>query len=191
MDWGFYELTSARHCVRQFTTRPIDHEVLERIVHAAGQAPSSENEQPWRFYVTSGAARERLGEAVGQSTRHLAEYMDVLGPEHYERAAAWFTSLGDAPVLIGVSVPDSPDDFKRLNRLLSVGAALQSLLLAATEEGLGACPFTFSYWVKDEIAQALDLPAGETVVCVVALGWPVPTDVAAPARRSDIAVWLD
>jgi nitroreductase len=187
----FCEMASARHAVREFRPDPVPREVLERIVLAAASAPSSENEQPWRFYLTSNETRQRLGTVVGQSTSYLAEYLDVLSPEAYDRAVSWFTSLGDAPVLVAIATPDSTDDFKLVNRLLSVGAALENLLLAATEEGLGACPFTFSFWVKDQVAEVLGVPDGESVVCIVALGWPTDAAPLVRPKRSDVAVWLD
>jgi nitroreductase len=103
----------------------------------------------------------------------------------------WYSSLGDAPVLVVVTAPDSDNELTLLNRLLSVGAAIENLLLAACEESLGACPFTFSYWVRDEISELLGVPQGESVVSIVAIGWPAAGLPAAPSKRADVAVWLD
>ena len=144
-----------------------------------------------RFYVTTGKTRQDLGRIVAQTTVYLTEYMDVLGPEGYERAVRWFSSLGDAPVLVAIAAPDSVDEFKLVNRLLSVGAAIENLLLAARAEGLGACPFTFSYWVRDQLAELLGIPAGESVVSIIALGWPVEAQPPAALKRADVAIWLD
>ena len=178
--------------MRQFRSDPVDKRVIERILNAAAAAPSARNEQPWDFYVTTGATRLELGRVVSQTTVYLREYVDSLGPEGYERALTWYSALGNAPVLIAVAAPESDDEFTSANRLLSVGAAIENLLLAATAEGLGACPFTFSYWVKSELATTLGLPEGRTVVCVIALGWPASDEqTSRPAKRSDVAVWLD
>ena len=65
------------------------------------------------------------------------------------------------------------------------------MLLAAVDEGLGACNITFSHWVEDEIAELLGLPDDWDVLTVVAIGWPGEVPPAAPPRRSDDAVWLD
>jgi nitroreductase len=144
------------------------------------------------FHVASGASRLELGRIVSQTTGFLREYVDSLAPESYDRAMSWYSSLGDAPVIIVVSAPASDDEFTATNRILSVGAALENLMLAATAEGVGTCALTVSYWVKDELAKSLDLPEGHTVVCVVAAGWPAGDCVTEPAeKRPDIAVWLD
>jgi nitroreductase len=186
------EALAARRSIRQFRSAPVDRAIIERLVKAAASAPSARNEQPWNLYVTTGATRLELGRVVAQTTVYLREYVDSLGPDGYERAFTWYSSLGDAPVLVAVAVPESDDEFTSANRLLSVGAAIENLLLAATAEGLGACPFTFSYWVKSELAKTLGLPEGHTVVCVIALGWPASDEgTPRPAKRSDVAVWLD
>lgn len=187
----FYEVVSSRRSVRQFRPDAVSREALERVIASAASSPSSENEQPWEFYVTTGETRQALGRIVAQTTVYLTEYMDVLGPEGYKRAMTWYSSLGDAPVLVAVAVPDSEDHFKLTNRLLSVGAAIENLLLAAEAEGLGACPFTFAYWVKDEVSELLGLPDAQTVVSIIALGWPAEEHTPTPEKRADVAVWLD
>jgi nitroreductase len=187
----FYEVITSRRSVRAFQSKAVPRDVLERIISAAASAPSSENEQPWEFYVATGAARLRLGRVVAQTTVYLTEYMDVLGPARYEQAVSWYSSLGDAPVLIAVAIPDSEDEFKRMNRLISMGTALENLLLSAHREGLGACPLTFSYWVKDEVSDVLGVPSGRSVVSIVALGWPAAPDTPAPEKRSPVAIWRE
>ena len=185
-----YDVIRARHSRRDFRSEPIPREILERILSAAAMAPSSGNEQPWTFYVAMGASRQALGEIIAQSTVHLSEYMDVLGPKRYEDAVQWFSSLGDAPVLVAVTVPEPDDELMALNRYISVGTGLENLLLAATAEGLGACNITFSYWVKDEMAEFLGLDSSSSIVTLVALGWPSDVPVASPQKRDDVAVWL-
>lgn len=187
----FDEVVRARRSWREFIPEPVSREVLERVIATAANAPSSANEQPWEFYVTTGATRAELGKIISQTTVYLTEYLDIWGPDRYERAVSWFSSFGNAPVLIAISAPDSDTEFKLVNRLISVGAALENLLLAATNEGLGACPFTFSYWVKDEMAELLEIPQGNSVEMVVALGWPLGDPGDALARREHVAVWLD
>ena len=60
-----------------------------------------------------------------------------------------------------------------------------------TAEGLGACNITLSYWVRDEIAELLGLPAEQSIVTIVAVGYPSEVPAAAPQLRGETAVWLD
>jgi nitroreductase len=187
----FEEVLESRHSVREFRAEGIPRDILQRVIHAAATSPSAENEQPWTFYLASGKTRADLGSIIAQTTVYLNDYIEVLGPERYDDAVKWFTSFGDAPVLIAIVVPDSENEFQLTNRLLSVGAALENLLLAAAAEGLGACPFTFSYWVRSEMAELLELPDGQSVVSVVAIGWPADAKSRTPRKRDDVAIWLD
>lgn len=187
----FWETVTSRHSIRDFNGLPVERAVIERVIDAARQAPSSINEQPWRFTVVQGESRTTLGAIVAQSTVHLSEYMDVLGPERYEAAVAWYSSLGNAPVLIAVSAPRSSAEFEAMNRHLSVGAAIGNLLLATTNEGLGACNVTFSYWVKDDMSTFLGLSDTEEVVSIIALGHPSDIPPASPPVKPDDTVWLD
>ena len=188
------ELTDAisnRHSTRDFLEDEVPREMLERLVWAGSMAPSSLNEQPWKFFVVTGETRKQLGKLIAQATIHLSEYMEVLGPKRYEDAVHWYSSLGQAPALIAVASPVTEDALAKLNRHLSVGAAVENLLLAAVDEGLGACNITFSHWVEDEIADLLGLPDDWDVLTVLAVGWPGDVPPAAPAHRTDDAVWLD
>jgi nitroreductase len=117
--------------------------------------------------------------------------MDVLGPERYEEAVSWYSSLGGAPTLICVVTEVNQDSLEMLNRHLAIGAAVENLLLAAVDEGLGACNITYSHWVEDEIAELLGLADEEAVITVVALGHPSDVPAAAPRHHSGVAVWLD
>jgi nitroreductase len=189
MDLGQAILT--RRSVRDFRPEPVPREAVERLIRAASAAPSSMNEQPWTFYCCEGEMRARLGMLVAQTTIHLSEYMEVLGPKRYEEAVEWFSALGNAPLLIAVGCPNPDSDLTAINRYVSIGAALENLLLTVTAEGLAACSFTLSYWVREEIAELLGLPPEQSIVTIVAVGYPGDTPSVSPPRRSDTAVWFD
>jgi nitroreductase len=186
----FYEVIEGRHSVRSFTMEPIPRPVLDRLLAAAAKAPSAMNAQPWRFHVASGRTREAVGHAMAMSTLHLKDYIGIIDQEHLEQAEQFFASLGGAPVVVAVSSPTIQDDLDRINAYLSVGCALENLLLAATAEGLGTCSLTFSFWVRDELAEVLDLPDGREVVALVVLGYPAEKPVA-PPHNLDIATFHD
>lgn len=187
----FRQVLEGRRSVRDFRSDPIPREVLERVVGAAGLAPSSMNLQPWTFHVCTGDSRVQVGETVAQATVHLLEYMEVLGPERYEDAVKWYSSLGDAPVVIVCTMTTPDSEFEALNLTLSVGAALENLMLTAKAEGLGSCSITFGWWVRDELKALLGVPSEQTVASITALGYPSDVPPAAPPRREDIAVWHD
>lgn len=187
----FQELVAVRHSVRSFRSDPVPRELIEQAVHAAALAPSSMNSQPWHFYVTTGKTRMELGSIVAQSTVHLQEFIDVLTPEKLAQAQSWYSSLGDAPVVIAITMKSADGEFEALNRHLSVGAAVENLLLAATDVGLAACNVTFSFWVNDELGRLLGVKEGESIASIIALGYPEDTPPVAPPRDFDVATYLD
>ena len=186
----FDRVLRERHSVRAYSPRDVPHDVLERVLDAASFAPSALNEQPWRFFVATGEARAKVGEIMAQSTVYLEDYMELLGPEGYERASEWYTDLGGCPAVVAVAMPVSDDELTHLNRTLSVGAGIENVLLAVTNEGLGACSITFSFWLRDELARALEVPEDREIVALIAMGYPAEEPVA-PPHSHDIAVFRD
>lgn len=144
---------TTRRSVREFTEEPVSREELDGLVEAARWAPSGLNNQPWRFVVVTDRA---LIEEISRMTR----YRGVL----HGAAAA---------IAVFMSAEDSYD---RTKDLLACGAAVQNLLLAAHEEGLGAC------WLGEILARRADVEALLEVsddlelVAVVAVGRPSPRE---------------
>lgn len=54
------EALHERRSTRVFTDEAVPREVVEKILRAAGRAPSGTNTQPWKVYVVVGAARDAL-----------------------------------------------------------------------------------------------------------------------------------
>lgn len=184
-----YEAILGRRSVRSYDGEAVSREVLERLIHAAGAAPSPYNAQPWHFHVTSGATRDAICEITALSTVHLQEYLDLLPPSALARAEHFFASLGGAPVIVVVSVPCSEDDLSRINSYMATGAAVQNLMLAAAAEGLGCCNLTFAFWVRDKVAALLGIGGDREIVSLVLVGRPAETP-ADPGRRDDIATFV-
>jgi len=187
----FWEVIEKRHSVREFESRAVEHSLIERMLHAASLAPSAKNMQPWRFHVATGEARAAVGEIMAQTTVHLTEYLEALGPEYCEYAAKWYSTLGDAPVAIGVSMGEVESEFDRVDELMSMGAALENLLLAATAQGIAACVVTFSRWVCDELKVALGVDPDREFVSLVVVGYPLSDQHGlALEKNTDVAEWL-
>jgi nitroreductase len=186
------EAIHSRHAYRWFTDREVSREILERLVESARLAPSAMNSQPWRLDLTTGETRRKVDEALEHTTVYLQEYLEVLGKTRalVDDAVGFANNLGNAPVVIVVSVPVPDEGMEELNAYLSAGAAIENLMLTATEEGLATCNVTFSFWVRDDLARLLEIPDDRTIVSLIALGYPAAPPAAPPHDR-DIAVWHD
>lgn len=184
-----YEAIGTRRSVRDYDGTEVERSVLERLIAAAGAAPSPYNSQPWRFHVATGTTRDAVCEITGLSTVHLQEYLDVLPPSRLAQAEHFFASLGGAPVVIAVTVPCTDDDLSRINAYMSTGGAVQNMMLAATAEGLACCSLTFAFWVRDKLAGLLGVSDDHEIVSLVLVGHPAESPEA-PARLDNIATYL-
>lgn len=76
-----HELISERKSIRAFAGKEIDAEVLVQLFEAARWAPSSRNEQPWRFIVARKAEKESFEKillCLNESNRGWARHAAVL-----------------------------------------------------------------------------------------------------------------
>jgi nitroreductase len=124
-----YDAIMTRRSVPRVGDRAPDEATIERLIAAATRAPTHHLTQPWRFIVLRGDARKRLGEAWAEGTRRAGK-----DPEGIVAKAL------RAPVIIcvvGRPKTHLPKVVEREEHH-AVGAAIQNLLLAAHDAGLGA-----------------------------------------------------
>ena len=168
-----------RRSVRRYLPRPIEQTALERILLAATQAPSAHNRQPWRFAVLDKAAKETLAAAMGQRLRQ-DRTADGDDPQAIEAdVARSYARLTEAPAVILIcadmrDMDQYPDERRRnaeyLMAVQSTAMAAQNLLLAATQEGLGACVMCAPVFCPDVVIDALGLPGGWQPQMLITLG---------------------
>ncbi len=179
---AMYHWLAQRRSVRRFRPQPVPRTVLERVVAAAGWAPSAHNRQPWRFAVLdSTEARLLFTEAMGYDFRRDLE-ADGLPPQEVElRVARARQRVLDAPAAIVVCCDETtldqyPDEKRqaaeRIMAEQSVAMAGQNLLLAASFEGLGAVWMCAPLFAQQTVQQALDLPPGWKPQGLALVGYP-------------------
>jgi nitroreductase len=121
---NFLELSWKRKSVRNFKTIDVPADKIVRLIDAARSAPSGGNCQPWHFYVIKDAAlKKRLHESTGgrQPFIYEAPVLIVVCAD-FERSSGRYGDRG-----------------KNLYCIQDTAAAIQNLLLCATDEGLAAC----------------------------------------------------
>ena len=171
-----------RRSVRRYLPNPIEQTALERILLAATQAPSAHNRQPWRFAaLDESSGKEALATAMGHRLRQ-DRTADGDNPEAIEAdVARSYARITEAPAVIVVCVDmrdmdQYPDERRRnaeyLMAVQSTAMAAQNLLLAATQEGLGACVMCAPVFCPDVVIDALGLPDGWQPQMLITLGSP-------------------
>ncbi len=147
---NFNELINKRYSVRAYKSDKVEDEKLQQVLNAARLAPTAANRQPIQFIVIHTAGRE-------------AELNPI-----YQRE--WFSK---APIVVcACAVPSqawSRMDNKNYSEV-DVTIAMDHLVLAATDLGLGTC------WIAAfnpaAAREVLGLPHGVEPIAFTPLGYP-------------------
>ena len=217
------EAISGRQSIRAFTKQAVPRGAIERILEVAARAPSGSNMQPWKVRVLTGAARDALSralvarhEAGDNGTWEYQYYSDVWREPYLARRRQ--TGWGLYGVL---GIPKGDREASRayqgqnfdffgapvgmiftIDRDLARGAwldygmFLQSIMVAARGQGLETCPQAAFCVFHDTIQRMLAIPAGEMVVCGMALGyadWSAKVNSFTPERErvANFATFVD
>jgi F420 biosynthesis protein FbiB-like protein len=139
----------ARRSVRAFIPKPVPRDVLDALVEAACIAPAPHHSRPWRFVVIdTTAGKAALADGMGRAWRDDLEGDGVAPARIDELVDASHQRITGAPALVlGCLTWDGldryPDDARRRAEwgmaLLSLGAAVENLMLAAADAGLASC----------------------------------------------------
>jgi nitroreductase len=146
----FWELINERYSVRAYTPDPVEDEKLEKVLEAARLAPTAANRQPFQLIVIHTAGREE-------------ELYDIYGK-------AWFV---EPPLVICACGLEEQGWTRRDGKSyvdVDVAIAMDHLILAAANEGLGTC------WVgafdPDAARRVLGLPEKVEPIAFTPLGYP-------------------
>ena len=147
---SFEQLCRVRRSIRKYTDRPIEQEKIDYLLRCALMAPSAKRSMPWEFIVVRDEAKLRPLTACR-----------TYGSGMFATATA---------AIIIVLDPTLCD-----NTWMADGAiAAEHILLAAAEQGLGAC------WchvhqregAPELVRRLCNIPADKEVLCAIALGYP-------------------
>ncbi|MBM6870898.1 nitroreductase family protein [Pseudoflavonifractor phocaeensis] len=136
------EALAGRRSVRLYRKDPVSQEDLTAILESACMAPSAINLQHWYFVVVrSPEAMADFKEIMGRVSDKFHPILKdrfAKNPETVRDTETFLNSLGGAPVCILAFFlkNDYPD---RDGAMQSVSAALENLMLAAWDRGLGTC----------------------------------------------------
>jgi nitroreductase len=202
------DAVDARKSVRAFLDKPVSDDQLKELLTKAARAPSGGNVQPWRVYVLNGAKMDEFKAVVAadrsQETPAYAIYPPELTSPYRDSR---FKVGEDMYALLGIPREDKAARIQRLfenyqffgapaglfcyvdkqmgpPQWSDLGMFLQTLMLLATEAGLGTCAQEAWATRPSLVSNYLEVPEELTIFCGMAIGY---TDESAPvnALRSD------
>ncbi|MBD3728228.1 MAG: nitroreductase [Sphingomonadales bacterium] len=196
------EAVASRRSIRRFLDRPVDAQVLARVLERARRAPSGGNVQPWNAAVLSGAALARLKEVVAQAipqglgawSAEYAIYPPGLAGDYLARRFA----VGEAMyAALGIGREDKEarrgqfaDNFAAFGapvlmlvhtprymgppQWADIGMWLQTIMLLLRGEGLDSCAQEAWAVYQKQIREVVPIPEDHIFFCGMAIGWRDP-----------------
>ena len=167
-----YDLAVERRTIRRFKPEPVPPGFLERLVNAARLAPSAANVQPLEFVAVDGdGPRAEVFPCL-----KWAAYISPAGdPGPGEEPTAYVITL------VNTKVREKMFEY-------DVGAAMENMILAALEEGVGSC------WMlsidRDKLRVILGIPDHYRIDSVLALGYPAE-EPAVEVMGESCRYWKD
>lgn len=152
------EVIKKRRSIRKFEDKMIDDSLLKEILYAGSLAPSAHNKQPWEFVVIKNK----------NIKKEIASFLLEDDLQKGKRTSSSETALviEKAPVLILVF--DTSPEFP-LFSALSIGAAIENMLLCATSHELGSLWIGNVVKVESYIQKLLS--KNKHLVSAIALGY--------------------
>lgn len=170
------EAIEKRRSIRKFLSTPISVESKHELLEAVRYCPSAKNRQPWKIVELEGTQKERVAEIM----LHLFEQNHHELPGYMNSSKGSALVIMQAPVLYLFLKPK--DDVWEIEDLLSMGAAIEHLCLAATDQGLGSLWIRDTTYTEREILNSLNIVKMD-LVSAVAIGY-ADEDPAMRPRKS-------
>ncbi len=180
-----------RRSIRKFTAQHVEKKHIDEILGAAVLAPSAKNRQPWKFIVYSGCSKDEILIEMEKGLLKTKEELRNMPNSEYMLSDAFNTLriMHDAPIVIMVLntnggspfVPVEP--FDRITEIcdsLSIGAAVENMLIKATELGIGSLWIANTCFAYNELVNYIG--TNSQLIGAVALGYANEAPEARPRK---------
>lgn len=178
-----------RRSIRKFQNKIVEKEIIEKLLELATKAPSGKNRQPWRFVVLQDKKKDELVNIMTD----VASFHKTQG-KNIGSCQLSINSINEASVLILVfnAFSNFEEDYNRYRLLTdtqSIGAAVQTMILAAQDLGLATLWICDIFYSNDEICSWLDRK--DELVAAIAIGYPNQSPYARPRKSwNEVTEWV-
>ncbi len=167
-----YELIKNRRTVRKFSQRAVSSELLKMCIDAARVAPSAMNLQPLKYISVT--KREEVAK-IFPLVKWAGYLKGAYTPAENELPTAFVA------VCVDNSITELPSEF-------DIGAAVQSLVLTALEEGVASC--IMGAIDRPKIKEVLSIPVNWRLAYVIALGYGSECPEETAVTEGDVKYFL-
>jgi len=164
-----FDAIASRSMAKQLSGPGPTAEQIARLLEAANRAPDHGRLKPWRFVPVNGAERETFANAVAEARRDQIPAFTDEQMEIEREKIRRSPSILVAGCVVRKDIPKVPE----IEQLIAVGAAVENLMLAANDLGIGAMWKTGSAAYSARVKAAVGLAADDHIVAILHLGTKV------------------
>lgn len=183
----FYEVLEKRRTYRDYSSQEVSDEIVKRVISAAFKAPTNDHLRQLEFIVVRG--RENIAKVIDPLAKNMEAFKNLVHEVDESGDKDKMDMFADAlpkqqrmlmqsglliiPFFRQKTWPLlKPVEQSSLNYFASAWCAVENMLLAATNEGLGT---VFHIPVADEvekIKKIVDAPDEYEFTCLLTMGYP-------------------
>lgn len=178
-----------RRSIRKFQDKIIPKDVIEELLELSIKAPSGKNRQPWRFVVLQGKKKDELVILMTNVVKIRKEKGMNIGSCEIS-----INAINEAPVMILVfnafsNFEEDYNHYRLLTDTQSIGASIQTMILAAEDLGLGSLWICDIFYSNHEICSWLNRK--DELVAGIALGYANQLPYPRPRKLlSEVTEWM-
>ncbi|HLA24134.1 MAG TPA: nitroreductase family protein [bacterium] len=187
-DRRVLDLIRRRRSIPKFTGEPVPRAVIEHMLEAATWAPNHHLTEPWQFFVLEDGAKVQFAEL--RRAFRLSLFPDPMSSAAHAAADKIFRQTVATPAIIVVTTRVSADPVLTEDDYAATMCALQNMLLAALDEGVGTYPRTGGLIHDARLRAFLDLPPDRRVAAIIYVGYPAVVPERQRAPWTEKTVWL-
>ena len=199
----FFNVLNTRKTIRKYTKEIPPIEAIKIIADAGRQAPCATNTQNWEFIaIFDDKMKEKMAHCVEKKYDELAQKVsndiDKSKLNGYKYYSMFFTK---APVVFAIvekkrvstlltilenngMTKEELNEYDNRSSILSMGAAIENMSLAATALGLATCWMCAPVVAYREFSELLNIGKENKVVSLLTVGYPDGDSFSRPQKKT-------
>lgn len=163
------KVITQRRSIREFQNKTIPQKKIEEILELSIKAPSGKNRQPWRFVILQDKGKDELASIMANAADLRTQQGLDIGS-----CGLSIQAIKQASVVILVfnafsKLEKDYNHFRLLTDTQSIGAAIQTMILASQDLGLGTLWICDIFYSEQEICSWLK--RSDELMAAVAIGY--------------------
>ena len=189
------EAVLSRRSIRDFTSEPLDNEIIKDLLALAARSPSGGNLQPWKIFILNDLSMKKFIEFQAKWDQPEVPGYDVYPPSLKEPYRTSRYQLGEAMYeLLGIPRDDKDARLKQVMRNFEffgapaaifcfvdkqmgppqwsdLGMFLQTFMLLAQEAGIDTCAQEAWAMKNNSVSEFVGADENDILFCGLAMGY--------------------